>query len=94
MHDIENERNLRKAMEAGHNASEKKHNTERTHSMRKDLIKDCPDDCEEWIKGILDGIENRVNKALDLLTKIKSVDDLQNVETCKCELEQLAKDLY
>lgn len=66
--------------------------------MRNDLIKDCPDDCpddsREWIKGVLDDIENRVNKALDLLKKIKSVNDLQNVETCKYELEQLANDLY
>jgi hypothetical protein len=62
--------------------------------MRKELIEDCPEECEEWVNGVLDNIENRVNQALDLLTKIKSVDDLQNVETCKYKLEQLANDLY
>lgn len=62
--------------------------------MRKELMKDCPEECEEWAKVVLDDIENRVNKALDLLKNIKSVDDLQNVETCKYELEQLANDLY
>ena len=62
--------------------------------MRKEIMQDCPEECEEWVKDVLDDIENRVNSALDLLKKIKSVNDLQNVETCKYELEQLANDLY
>jgi hypothetical protein len=66
--------------------------------MRKELLndmpEDCSDDCQDWIKGILDDIENRINKAVDLLEKIKSIDDLENVKLCHKELESLSHDLY
>ena len=61
---------------------------------REQILNDCPEGYEDWIKTVLDHIEGRVNDAKRLLAEIKSISDLEKVEECRAELAELSRDLY
>jgi len=64
---------------------------------RKDFVNGCPGEEEgahDYLKEVLDEIENRVNLIKDLLENIKGVRDLGQAEDAMRELDDLSEDLY
>lgn len=63
-------------------------------TQRKQIMRNCPEEFEEELKGFLDEIEFEVNNARSCLDDIKSVNDLERVSECRRALHELGLALY